>query len=73
MKDGTFNAVIKNLLSLSKHSFGSHVIEKVLKEGDHLQRKEVVESVIGTTRYHEYDLKSTLYDISCDKFGNYVV
>ena len=42
MKDATFNSVIKNLVSLSKHSFGSHVIEKVLKEGDDPQRKQVV-------------------------------
>lgn len=68
-----FLAVIENIVSLSKHSFGSHVIEKVLEEGDPSQRYALVESVIGSTRTHPSDLKTTLFEIVCDKFGNYVV
>ncbi len=61
VNDSAFSAVVKNIIGLSKHSFGSHVIEKVLKESDIIQRRHLVETVIGTTRYHPLDLKSTLF------------
>lgn len=73
MKKIVFDAIIRNMIPLSKHSYGSHVIEKALKAGDDKQIYDVCEKVIGTTRGNENNLKTTLYDVTCDKYGNYVV
>ena len=34
MKKIVFDAIIRNMIPLSKHSYGSHVIEKALKAGN---------------------------------------
>ena len=73
MKKIVFDAIIRNMIPLSKHSYGSHVIEKALKAGNNEQIYDICEKVIGTTRGNENNFKTTLYDVTCDKYGNYVV